>query len=86
MQRALVEPDGSILVPEELVRGAHLESGQELVVSVDDGVVTLSVAVEPDPFFPGGLDRALDDVRAGRLTRQRSDEDFVAALRARAED
>ncbi|MGI8925617.1 MAG: hypothetical protein ACR2HN_03085 [Tepidiformaceae bacterium] len=84
MTRAVVEADGSIRAPEELVRGAHLETGQELEVAVDEGVVTLSVPGDDlDAAFPGGIEQALAEVRAGRVTRQYGDEEFVAALKSR---
>lgn len=57
---------------------------------VADGVVTLFCAPPEDvetsygEEFLEGLERALEDVRQGRTTRQDSDDEFIAALKARS--
>jgi bifunctional DNA-binding transcriptional regulator/antitoxin component of YhaV-PrlF toxin-antitoxin module len=90
MRNATVEEDGRIRLPEELRRAAHIEPGQVLDVVVANGVITLfyppsgETDEECGEEFLKGLDRALDDVREGRITRQDSDEEFLAVLEARS--
>jgi bifunctional DNA-binding transcriptional regulator/antitoxin component of YhaV-PrlF toxin-antitoxin module len=88
MARTTIEPDGRILLPAEALEAARIKPGQELELVASEGHLSFTALslserrnADEDEFL-AGLERALEDVRAERVTRQGSDHQFLAALDA----
>jgi bifunctional DNA-binding transcriptional regulator/antitoxin component of YhaV-PrlF toxin-antitoxin module len=85
MARTTVEPDGRVLLPAEALEASRIRPGQELEVVASEGHLSFSVPAAPaepdsEDAFLRGLELALEDVRAGRVTRHASDSELLAAL------
>lgn len=88
MERAVVEADGRIRIPDGIRDAAHLEPGQELEIAYAPGqVMIFNGEIEQSQLysteFLAGLDEALEEARTGRGTFYASTEEFLAALEAR---
>lgn len=89
---ATIGRDGELKIPPEVRDAAHLDEGDEVEFEVtEDGILLRSHAEElPAPWYYGtpeweaGIERALADVEAGRMTYYDSTEEFLAALDRRS--
>lgn len=84
--------DGTVQIPEELLKQARLKAGApvSLVVTEDGDIVIQSEERDPDQawFWTEEWQRkereADEDIAAGRVTRFLSDDEFNAELERRA--
>ncbi len=89
---ATVGRNGEVTIPSEVRAAAHLDEGDEVEVELTEDGILLRLREDdlPDPWYYGtpewqeGIDRALADVEAGRMTYYDSTEEFLAALDRRS--
>ena len=96
MERAVVEADGRIRLPDEIREAAHLEVGQELDVAYVPGQVmlfngeveTIDETEHYSSQFLASLDETVRNVRAGNPGGQfhESTDAFLASLEQRDRD
>lgn len=84
VETLVVDADGSLRIPAELLEQAHFVGGTLVEVAArDDGYVAISAVNGTDDEWHAGLLEALQQVEDGKADFFASDEEFRAALVAR---
>jgi antitoxin PrlF len=89
---ATIRRKGQLTIPAEIRRAAELDEGDEVEFEVTEQGILLRRREDdlPDPWYYGtpeweaGIERALADAEAGRVTYYDSTEEFLAALDRRS--
>ena len=92
MATTVIDSQGRVAFPSDLLRDADLAPGEAVDVTIVEGAIILRRPAddpENDPEwlysekFLRGVDEAIADIEAGRSTFHASDEEFLASLLSR---
>lgn len=84
VETLVVDADGSLRIPAELLERAHFVGGTVVEVAAgEDGFVAISAVDGADDEWHAGVLQAIREVEEGKTDFFASDEEFRAALLAR---